>query len=304
MHTLLRSLRLVDAVVILFAFILSILLLIFGGRQTTSLLVVGMNVVGSLALLVLSSSVAHRSNRVLSFIHDWYPVPMIFLMFKEVYVVIQTAGMSDWDDLLIAADHLIFGVHPTQWLQQFSFPLLTELLQVAYASYYFIMLAVGVEVFVRQGREQFTYVLFLIVYGFFLSYIGYIFFPAVGPRFTLHDFHSIDTELPGLFLTTPIRDFLNAGESIPRGAVQALALAQRDAFPSGHTEMTLISLYLAHRYHLRARYVLYVFGTLLIISTVYLRYHYVIDLVGGLVFMVFTVWSGPRLAAWWDQRRR
>ena len=62
------------------------------------------------------------------------------------------------------------------------------------------------------------------------------------------------TDLPGLLLTSPIRDFLNAGESIPKGALNAIVFAQRDAFPSGHAEMTLISLYLAHHYRLRSRF--------------------------------------------------
>jgi membrane-associated phospholipid phosphatase len=162
------------------------------------------------------------------------------------------------------------------------------------------MLTVGIGVFMRGERQSFSYVLFVITYGFFLSFLGYIAFPAVGPRFTLHSFDSLDAELPGLWLTDPIRAFLNAGESIPRGAVHALAIAQRDAFPSGHTEMTLISLYLATRFRLRSRYILYVVGTLLIISTVYLRYHYVIDLFGGAAAMGFTVWTSPLLVKGWQ----
>ena len=205
--------------------------------------------------------------------------------------------------VLIAADRLIFRVDPTVWLGQFSHPLLTELLQVAYVSYYFIMLTVGVEVFLRIDEKKFSYVLFAILYGFFLSYLGYMMFPAVGPRFTLHTFQSIDRELPGIWATTPIREFLNAGESIPTAAANALALAQRDAFPSGHTQMALISLYLAHRYRLRSRYVLDVLGVLLIISTVYLRYHYVVDIIAGIVFAVVTLWSAPKLFEWWEELR-
>jgi membrane-associated phospholipid phosphatase len=302
MHKAFRSLRLVDVLVVVFAAALSITLLVFSARSTEAYLVVAINTIASIGIIVISYALSRHSNKILRMIHDWYPVPTIFFMFKEVHVVLQALARSDWDDLLIAIDHAVFQLHPTQWLQQFSFPLLTELLQVAYTSYYFIMLTVGIEVFLRYDREKFSYVLFTIVYGFFLSYIGYIIFPAVGPRFTLHDFHALDTELPGLVLTTPIRDVLNAGESIPKGAVNALALAQRDAFPSGHTQMALISLYLAHQYNLRSRHVLYVLGTLLIISTVYLRYHYVVDVAGGAVFMLFTIWTAPKLVAWWNKR--
>ena len=301
MHNVLRSLRLVDLLIIVFAAAISVTLLAFTARGTEAYLVVAINLIASLGVVALSYALSRRPHKFLQVIRDWYPVPTIFFMFKEVHVVLQSLGRSDWDGLLIAADHAVFQLHPTQWLQQFSFPLLTELLQVAYASYYFIMLTLGIEVFLRYDREKFSYVLFTIVYGFFLSYIGYIIFPAVGPRFTLHDFHAIDTELPGVALTTPIRDFLNAGESIPKGAVNALALAQRDAFPSGHTQMTLVSLVLAYQFRLRSRYVLYLFGTLLIISTVYLRYHYVVDVAGGALFMLFTIWTAPMLVSWWNR---
>jgi membrane-associated phospholipid phosphatase len=140
--------------------------------------------------------------------------------------------------------------------------------------------------------------MFTLLYGFFLSYIGYLLFPGVGPRFTLHDFYQLNEELPGVFLTNGIRDIINAGESIPKGAANALALAQRDVFPSGHTQMTLIVMYFAATYKLTSRYVLYTFGTLLIVATVYLRYHYVIDVLAGAAFMWLTIWTAPKLLSW------
>ena len=42
--------------------------------------------------------------------------------------------------------------------------------------------------------------------------------------------------------------------------------------------MTLVLMYLSAKYKVRVRYVIYITGTLLIIATVYERYHYVIDL--------------------------
>jgi membrane-associated phospholipid phosphatase len=281
--------------------ILALIIIAFTRRASDALLMIGLNVGACCALLLLGYWAETHRGRLFQFIHNWYPVAAVFLVFKEVYVIIQSDQRLDWDLLLITIDRSIFGVHPTQWLGQFSFPLLTEILQIAYASYYFIMLTVGIEVFLRNDRKQFSYVLFVMVYGFFLSYLGYVACPAVGPRFTLHSFGALDTELPGLLLTSPVRDFLNAGESIPKGALNAIVFAQRDAFPSGHAQMTLISLYLARHYRLRSRFVLYFFGALLIISTVYLRYHYVVDVIGGVGFMLFTVWTAPKIFSSWER---
>jgi membrane-associated phospholipid phosphatase len=74
--------------------------------------------------------------------------------------------------------------------------------------------------------------------------------PAVGPRFTLHDFTTLEQELPGLLLTPYLRWFVNIGESVPMGvsSVEAMAGAQRDVFPSGHTMMTLVLMVLSVRY--------------------------------------------------------
>ena len=295
----LRFLRPVDALVIAFALLLCVITLVAVHNVTDCLLLLAANLLSCIGIIYVARG--EETNAVARAIHHWYPVPAIFLVFKEMYVIIQSLQRPDWDGVLIAADRAIFGADPTVWLANISTPWLTEVLQVSYVSYYFIMLAVGVELFVRKDGESFSYVLFVVVYGFFLSYLGYLIFPAVGPRFTLHDFGALNMELPGVWLTNGLRDFINAGESISGDAANAIAHAQRDAFPSGHAQMTLISMYLAHQFRLRSRYVLYMCGTLLIISTVYLRYHYIVDVLGGIVFMMLTVWTAPKLFRWWKR---
>jgi membrane-associated phospholipid phosphatase len=38
---------------------------------------------------------------------------------------------------------------------------------------------------------------------------------------------------------------------------------------------------------------------LLIVSTIYLRYHYVVDLLAGAMLAWFTLWTGDKLEVWW-----
>jgi membrane-associated phospholipid phosphatase len=113
----------------------------------------------------------------------------------------------------------------------------------------------------------------------------------------------LDQELPGLLFTTPMRNFINAGESISSSLPNVVQYVQRDVFPSGHTQLTLIVVYLAHQYRLKTRWVMTVLAGLLIVGTVYLRYHYVIDLIGGAIFFMFTIWSGKKIQAWWEFKR-
>lgn len=226
-------------------------------------------------------------SKILRTFHDWYVAPMVFASFKELYFMIKPIHFGrDYDDLLIAVDRWLFGVDPTHWLLQFAHPWLTELLQLAYTLFYVLFLLLGYEIYRRKNFDMFHYFMFACVYGFFLSYLGYLLLPAVGPRFTLHDFSLLDSDLPGLWLTPYMRWFVNWGESVAMHVPNdiAIATAQRDVFPSGHTMMTLVLMHIAANAKSRVRWFVYITGTLLIVATVYQRYHYVIDLIGGSMF--------------------
>ena len=298
----LKRLRAVDALVILFLSGLTFFSMAVGGTGGGWLSLLGVNLAITAAILGLGRAAASTKNRIVRLVRDFYPVPMIFVAFKEVHFVIQSMARTDFDAAFIAIDRWLFGADPTVWMGQFASPVLTEVLQVSYASYYVIMLILGIELYRLEPRGTFSTVVFTITYGFFLSYVGYILFPGVGPRFTLHDFAALNEELPGLFLTDALRDFINAGESIPKGAPDPMALAQRDVFPSGHTQMTLITIFFSWKYRVPSSVVITVLGTLLIVSTVYLRYHYVIDLAGGAAFMALTVLTAPLLERAWKEQ--
>ena len=291
-----------DITTIVFLTLLTMLNIIFHARVASWAMLITLNTIASVAI-VLYCPYADNTSGVRKWLRDFYMVFGIPLVFKELYLMIQPIHPIDYDSVFIAIDHWMFGVHPTQWLHQFSHPVLTEILQVAYSSFYFLLIIIGIDLYQRKNKDAFEHSFFAIVYGFFLSYLGYLIMPAIGPRFTLHDFSRLNEELPGLFITPIFRTLLNAGESIPDGTLNPAALVQRDVFPSGHTQMTLVVMYLAAKYHSRIRWFLWISGSLLIIGTVYLRYHYVFDLIGGAAFFAFTVWSAPKVEQWWNTWR-
>lgn len=292
----------VDIISILFVGLLTILNGIFFGQVPHGAAIVAVNVLAVAGIVALAHVAETHKTKLLIGIHRWYAYPFVLFVFKEIYLMLRPIHPVDFDWLLIAIDHWMFGVNPTQWMAQFANPVLTEIFQIAYFSYYILFIMLGVEIYKRLPLAEFDRSAFFIVYGFYLSYIGYFLLPAVGPRFTLHNFYTINQELPGLFFTPWMRDFVNAGESVSFAMPNAFALVQRDVFPSGHTELTLIVLYLNHHYKLKLRWLATVLGTLLIISTIYLRYHYVIDLIGGTIFFFLTIWSGNKFQLWWKQR--
>lgn len=294
----LGSLNPTDIIVISFYLILSLINLVFSAQIELWLLLIVLNFILITIVVLLASKTKESSSELLKNIHFYYVVPLIFLTFKEVYVIISSIHATDYDNLLISVDRFLFGLDPTVFLYQFANPILTEILQIAYGTFFFLPIILAIEFHLKKDYSKFNFIIFSVVLGFFLSYLGYLIFPAIGPRFTLHDFELTNIELPGIFLTNFLREIVNAGESIPSGTLNPIEVVQRDVFPSGHTQMTLIVMFLAVKLKSKNKIFFLIDGSLLIIATVYLRYHYVVDLIGGLVFMILTMIIGKSLFNW------
>lgn len=229
---------------------------------------------------------------ILRIIRFWYPVIMIIFIFKENYHMVHSINPNDVDLTLIKIDRAVFGGNPTEWLVRFANPIVTEIMQIVYILYYFVIVVFGLELYLKNRYEDFKYSVFILFVGFYLSYIAYIVFPAVGPRFLLHNFATINNDLPGLFLTKYLRTILDFAESIPPGTANPQDYVQRDAMPSAHAEIVILLAYLSKKLQLRSFYFYFTYCILMIISTVYLRYHYVVDLMAGSLLAIITIWIG------------
>lgn len=298
-----KNLLPVDFIVIVFCFLLSLLNLIFIQRVSLWQFHIIVNLLIVLFVLITVSLEKRTQNILWKQFHFWYPVPLIFIFFKELYGMIDPIRGIIYDDILILIDRFIFRFDPTIELYRISNPYLTELLQIVYGTFFFLPVILGIELIRQKKSEEFNFSAFIIVYGFILSFIGYILVPAIGPRFTLHNFGTTNSELPGLFITNFLREIVNSGESIPSGTINPALLVQRDAFPSGHTQMTLLVMFLSVKFGSKLKWFFIINGTLLILATVYLRYHYVVDLIGGLLFAILTLWSGKYIYNWWERTR-
>lgn len=240
----------------------------------------------------------HLDLAIVRFVHDWALAFVIWVVYREVLLVAGPAhGGRVYDAWLIAADRWLFRTDPTAWLERIAFPALTEVLQIAYALFYALPLVVGAELYRRGAEARFHRWAFICGIGFFLTYAGYLTLPAVGPSFTIHAVSQIATDRPGLWLTPFLRQVIDAGSMVPHGVPAALALqlAARDAFPSGHTIVTLLAIWWSWRERLRVRWLVSVVGTLLIVATIYLRCHYVVDVIAGGLLATLVMAAGPAL---------
>jgi membrane-associated phospholipid phosphatase len=239
---------------------------------------------GVLWVLKLTSD-RNVMGRVASVINAFSPVLFIVLIYLSFGDLIQYLH-ADVDPVLIRIDHYLFGVHPTVWMERWIVPWFTDVMSFCYFSYYFIPFTLVLTLYLGSPRETFNEGVFVLLFGYYLSFIGYILFPAIGPRYTLAHLQSVPLEAS--FFTDFVRDILNAAEH-----------NKRDCMPSGHTQLALMVLFLSYRFRRVLFYILLPIVCGLILSTVYLRYHYVIDLMAGTALAIFCLIIGPRLYKRW-----
>ena len=75
--------------------------------------------------------------RVGRFINDFSPILYIILIYQSLGDLSQYLR-PDVDPQLIRIDFLLFGVHPTVWMERWIVPWLTGVLSLAYISYFFL----------------------------------------------------------------------------------------------------------------------------------------------------------------------
>lgn len=252
------------------------------------------NVFIALTIISIATLGRYRAGIIFQNIHRYYHLPIIYVVFMQVFVYIGVMNPFDYDPILMAWDKALFGVNPTEWLQQFAFPALTEFLQIAYVLFYFHAFAQSIELNIRGLYEEAERVTRTIVFGFLLSYLAYFFMPAIGPRFSVHEYASITTDLPGLWVTDIIRNIIDTGDGFRDKSIAPALQMHRNCMPSGHTMMTLMNMILAFRFRSKLRWVFFVMGCSLIFSTVYLRYHYVVDVIAGIILALVSL----RLESW------
>lgn len=284
------DLRAADIITIVFSAFLAGLALVFHDRISSApilVLIYASVILFQILLLRLCSlNVFFEYTRDLVF-----PVIAVLIIFDSLGLIVHAVNPVDIDHVLIQIDYLAFGGYPTVMIEPYMQPLLTDVLQIAYATYYFMPVAIGILLKVRGRQEEFERVLFLILFCFYFSYVGYILFPALGPRYVMPHLHGV--EISGFLVTEQVQNILNLLEGV-----------KRDAFPSGHTAIALLVLVLSRRYEKVLFLILLLPVALLVIGTVYLRYHYVVDVVAGVALLGLTLTAGEGFYNAWIKRKR
>jgi len=209
------------------------------------------------------------------------PVPVIPYIFLTLGKLIPVVNSRVLDLTLLGWDRALLGVEAQEALYAISLPpWLADLLTVAYSTFFFqpILLAVTLA----SRRDPFLpRVTSAVVFTFLLSYAGYFVVPAYGPRATVASQRY--ATLPKGVVGAPIRELLDHWEK-----------TKTDAFPSGHTMVTLAVLYCARRRVTWLYQTLLPVGALLIAATILLTYHYVVDVVAAVPLAALALFVAAR----------
>lgn len=198
------------------------------------------------------------------------------------------------DHIFAALEQSLFGCQPALlFAQRFSHPVFSELMYLGYSSYFLLMAVVVVYYFFRR-YDEIQRTAFVILASFFAFYVIFVILPVTGPQF-YYLAAGLDNIAQGVFPNVG-NYFLTHDEMMTMPGYEdgpfyqfmifAHAAGERPtaAFPSSHVGVTLVLLLLAVR--TRSRCLVAFVATLFILmcfATVYIRAHYVIDVLAGLV---------------------
>ncbi len=211
----------------------------------------------------------------------WYPQAVFLFCFEELGKLVHLVFPQWFDRYLIAFDHALTGVHPSVWLGQFSQPVLNDVIQLAYISYFVYLTIVGVALERRGQRRAFWAVMTSSMAAYVVGYVISIFFPIESPWFALAPLQHGD--LAGGPFTGLI------------SLIERLGRVHGAAFPSAHVSGSTVALLGAWRYDRKLFWWFLPSYLGMLFSTVYGRYHYVADVFAGIAVGFLGFWAGHLL---------
>jgi len=279
----LKKISIIDAINLLFWLIMTFLLIItfnktpYKAELIISYLLLLVFYLYSIKIRNLES--LGNIRKILAFL---LPATFFFLIFETLFMILPYSTETRYDTLLAQIDLTLFGISPTIWIEQYIHPFFTETLYIAYFLYFPMPLLVFGWMFYKQDYESVEKYFFIFLLTYYTAYTCYFLFPAVGPRFFLSDQYTVP--LQGYFLTDFLRNFIDTLEP-----------NKLDAFPSLHTAILITTMILAYKNSKILFYIYIPIGILILISVIYCRYHYFIDVIAGVICSLISYWAAYRI---------
>lgn len=204
----------------------------------------------------------------------YYPIAtgLSYLFLRGAMPIINSGKI---DLILQKIDQVLVRGNLSLKCQSFIHPLLTEFMSLCYLLFFLYVVLGLIFYFKNEELTKKFYVGLFSIYG--IGFLSYTIFPALGPYLAMAEQFNIPlTE--GYFFTN-LNNFL-----IPIGTNYC------DVFPSLHCSVSAYILFF-DRIYAKKRYRCYFLFCLSIwVSTIYLRYHYFVDVIAGFILTAVAFW--------------
>ncbi|OSS42209.1 hypothetical protein DESAMIL20_1762 [Desulfurella amilsii] len=222
---------------------------------------------------VLSVTYKNQKGYFLSIFRYFYPVVFLGFIFESLAWIIPFIQPKNKDIYLIRFDNAIFSKPVADYFLIFNKPIFNDIFAVFYTFYYFLPLVLLYYLYKKQKLVYLEYSLFALSLAYYISYIGYMLVPAIGPRYSIEFSQPIQAG----FIYSYIYAFLDRFEHI-----------KQDCFPSGHVAISVLANMLVFGINKKAGYFIIPLVIILILATLALRYHYGVDDIAGLLLAFFS----------------
>jgi membrane-associated phospholipid phosphatase len=231
-------------------------------------------------------------------LRDWLPFLLIAFIYENLHDIAGRINSHDIAGLLYRWDGFLFGVQPTIWAQKLYSPWFTDVMSFSYALYFAFPLVLMFFLSLQNRRRAFKHMVLALSFTFIIGFLCYVFFPCSPPRYFMTELYTDPRRLQGIVLYNRLQDMWD-GFSVIRGG----------AFPSLHVGLSAVALIYAYKFRNLTglnKFLWYLYIPLVIslwFSTVYLRHHWVIDIIAGLFVAVFSYVLAGWLLRYWDHLR-
>jgi membrane-associated phospholipid phosphatase len=224
-----------------------------------------------------------------AFLRTILPFIMCIAVYTNLHDTVRYVNTHDVHPQIAAAEGWIFGGQPVLWMERYITPGRTDFFNFFYANFFLVAPSVFLVLWFSGRRDQARTALLGVVLCFYSGYVLYVLLPAAPPRLYFGSLGLFTKSLRG----GPVTHFQEAlFAMMPNHAA-------RGAFPSLHAAVSCLSLYYSRKYCPRFFPFLLVFVTGLLVSTIYLRHHWVVDLLAGALLVPWVLWLTPRFERFW-----
>lgn len=248
--------------------VVTALILIFGPAATAATIKLALvQLCAAAALFMLSHWVDRHPGFTWIFWLQW--LPSFLWTYKNIDVVQKVLQRPLYESTVVGWEEAIWGSFSPamQWCKLWPSLYFSEFLHVCYLTYYLMMPVLVVRLFHRQRGDLARLAGTAAVISLVTCYIIADLFPVQGPR-------PLSPPLPAE-LHGPVWTLCH--DLLKKGAAGAAA------FPSGHTALAIVTLLVGWRWDRRLLPLYLIWGLGVAAATVYGRFHYSVDVLGGVV---------------------